>query len=105
MSHPVTRLMASLRGIQGPAVRRKPLPRVTASLEEPPAGSYEPLIPPQWWRNEQRTAQLERDYPEPSKLKMWWRRHDDVLLVVLICVVMVVVLAAVTVFLKKMGVE
>jgi hypothetical protein len=96
MSHPVNRLMASLRGIQGPRV----IPRVTASLEEPPAGSYEPIRPPEWWKREQRVAELNKDHPRPSKLKQWWNWYGGVVLGTLAALIVITILSVAAMFVE-----
>ena len=92
MSHPVTRLMASLRGIQGPRV----IPRVTAPLEEPPAGSWSPQEPPEWWKREQRQAELEKDWPRPSKWKLWWSDYNVPVVLIFVLLVLVAILIVAT---------
>lgn len=106
--HPVNRIMNSLRGIQGPMVRtprRGSHMRVPALPEEPGPDEYSPIKPPEWWKREQRVAELNKDYPQPSKLKQWWLRNDDRLVVVLICLAVFGILGVIYAVLKRLGVE
>lgn len=73
--------MSTLRGIQGPPIFRRVTNRgshmrVPALPEDGVAEEYKPIAPPEWWKREQRVAELNKDYPQPSKLKVWWSWYN-----------------------------